>query len=130
VINLHDLDNPTKPLIAEDNEGYFYYYNPCSGVKLQNTSGKCDGVAACQYDPYNGVYIDLGNTGPRIDYNSTANSFTFHYTGGEEGRAFNVKMICNSDTATTILLPDGDIPKGVIRYPLKLISKYACTHVL
>ncbi|XP_065888150.1 uncharacterized protein [Dysidea avara] len=126
VINLHDLDNPYAPLTAEDNEGYFYYYNPCSGIKLQNTSGKCNGVAACQYDPYHGVYYDIGNIGPKIHYNATSKSFTFHYTGGQENRSFDVRMICDPDVASTILLPDDDIPKGVTMYPLKLISKYAC----
>ena len=126
VINLHDIDNPNAPLTAEDNEGYFYYYNPCSGIKLQNTSGKCNGVAACQYDPYHGVYYDIGETGPKIDYNATSKSFTFHYTGGQGNRSFDVRMICDHDVAGTILLPDDDIPKGVTMYPLKLISKFAC----
>ncbi|XP_065888311.1 uncharacterized protein [Dysidea avara] len=126
VINLHDLDNPSTPLTAEDNEGYFYYYNPCSGIKLQNTLGKCNGVAACQYDPYHGLYYDIGNIGPEIHYNATSKSFTFHYTGGQENRSFDVRMICDPDVASTILLPDDDIPKGVTMYPLKLISKYAC----
>jgi len=126
VINLHDIDNPNVPLTAEDNEGYFYYYNPCSGIKLQNTSGKCNGVAACQYDPYHGVYYDIGETGPKIDYNATSKSFTFHYTGGQGNRSFDVRMICDRDVDTTILLPDDDIPKGVTMYPLKLISKFAC----
>ena len=127
VINLHDLDNPYAPLTAEDNKGYFYYYNPCSGIKLQqNTSRKCNEVAACQYDPYHGVYYDIGETGPKIDYNATSKSFTFHYTGGEGNRSFDVRMICDPDVAATILLPDDDIPKGVTMYPLKLISKFAC----
>ena len=34
VINLHDLDNPYAPLTAVDSEGYTYYYNLCSGIKL------------------------------------------------------------------------------------------------
>ena len=126
VINLHDLDNPYTPLTAEDNEGYFYYYNPCSGVRLQFTSGKCNGVAACQYDPYHDMYYDIGNIGPEIHYNATSKSFTFHYTGGQGNRSFDVRMICDPDVASTILLPDDDIPKGVTMYPLKLISKYAC----
>jgi len=27
-----DLDNPYAPPTAKDNEGYTYYYNPCSGI--------------------------------------------------------------------------------------------------
>ena len=126
VINLHDLDNPSRPLMAEDSEGYFYYYNPCSGIKLENNSGKCNGVAACQYDPYHGVYYDIGNTGPKIDYNATSKLFTFHYTGGEGDRSFDVRMICDPNVSSTILVPDDEIPKGVTMYPLKLISKHAC----
>jgi len=34
VINHHDIDNPYAPLTVKDNEGYTYYYNPCSGIKL------------------------------------------------------------------------------------------------
>jgi len=126
VINLHDLDNPSRPLMAEDSEGYFYFYNPCSGIKLENTSAKCNGVAACQYDPYHGVYYDIGNTGPKIDYNATSKLFTFHYTGGEGDRSFDVRMICDPNVSSTILVPDDEIPKGVTMYPLKLISKHAC----
>jgi len=126
VINLHDLDNPYAPLTAKDNEGYTYYYNPCSGIKLQNPIGKCNEVAACQEDPFHNTWYNIGNNGPEIHYNATSNSFTFHYTGGEGGRSFDVKMVCDHDSKAPILAADGDIPKGIIHYPLKLISKYAC----
>ncbi|XP_065887873.1 uncharacterized protein [Dysidea avara] len=126
VINLHNLDNPYAPLTAEDNEGYTYYYNPCSGIKLQNPIGKCDGVAACQEDPFHNTWYNIGNNGPKIDYNTTSESFIFHYTEGEGGRSFDVRMICDRDSKAPVLAADGDIPKGVTRYPLKLISKYAC----
>ena len=125
-INLHELDNPSKPLTAQDNEGYTYLYNPCSGLKLQNTSGKCDGVAACQYDPFADTYYNIGNTGPEIVYNSTSQQFTFYYTGGEGGRSFDVRMVCDYHAATSVLVADGDTPHGTTVYHLKLISKVIC----
>ncbi|XP_065888345.1 uncharacterized protein [Dysidea avara] len=124
VINLHDLDNPYAPLTAKDNEGHTYYYNPCSGIHLEDSSGKCDGAAACQYDPYHDVYYNIGNNSPRIDYDATSKSFTFHYTGDGDGHSIDVRMICDHDVATTILAVDGDIPNSA---HLKLVSKYACT---
>ena len=46
MISLHDLDNPYAALTAEDNLSFTYYYNPCSGIKLDILE-KCNGVAAC-----------------------------------------------------------------------------------
>ena len=126
VINLHDLDNPYASLTAKDNEGYTYYYNPCSGIKLQNPIGKCNGVAACQYDPFHDVHYNIGDNNPKIDYDTTSNSFTFHYTGGE-GCSFNVRMICDPDFTTTTLAVDDDYaPKDAALYRFKLVSKYVC----
>jgi len=126
VINLHDLDNPFAPLTAVDSEGYTYYYNPCSGIKLENPIGKCNGVAACQEDPFHDTYYNIGNVGPNIEYNVTSKSFIFHYTGGQGGRSFDVRMICDADSDDPTLAADGDIPKGVLFYPFTLSSKYAC----
>ena len=128
VINLHDLDNPYAALTAIDNEGYTYYYNPCSGIKLQNPTGKCNGVAACQKDPFhNNTWYNIGDNVPKIGYNVVSKSFTFYYTGGEGGRFFEVRMICDRDSKAPVLAADGVIPIGVLRYRLKLISKYACS---
>ena len=126
MINLHDLDNPYAPLTAVDNEGYTYYYNPCSGIKLKNEIGKCDGVSACQQDPFHDTYYNIGALNPEIRYNDTVKMFTFHYTGGEGGRTFDVKMLCDPDADVPVLAADGYIPKGTLFYPLKLTTKYAC----
>ncbi|XP_065887819.1 uncharacterized protein [Dysidea avara] len=130
VINLHDLDNPYAPLTAKDNEGYTYYYNPCSGIELQNLIGKYSGVAACQYNPLNDKYFSIGKNGPKIDYNATSKSFTFCYTGGDGSRSFHVRMECDHDAKVPVLAADGDIPFDVTDYPFKLISKYACSELL
>ena len=58
-------------------------------------------------------------------YNAASKSFTFHHTGGEGERSFDVRMICDPDSNAPVLAADGDIPKGVTHYPLKLTSKYA-----
>ena len=126
VINLHDLDNPYAPLTAVDNEGYTYYYNPCSGIKLKNEIGKCDEVSACQEDPFHDTYYNIGALTPEIRYNDTIKLFTFHYGGGEGGRSFDVKMLCDPNADVPVLAADGNIPKGTLFYPLKLTTKYAC----
>ena len=126
VINLHDLDHPYAPLIAKDSEGYTYYYNPCSGIKLQNPVGKCNGVAACQEDPLHNTWYNIGNNGPDIYYSTALNLFLFLYTGGEGGRTFSVRMVCDHNSTAPVLATDSYIPKGAIHYPLKLITKYAC----
>ena len=127
VISLHDIDNPYAPLKATDNRDYTYYYNPCSGLKLEtDVEGKCDGVAGCQEDPYSDGYFNLGQTGPTISYNATVKEFTFHYTKGDEDRSFDVRMICDPKADTPVLAADGDIPYGVYFYPLKLTTKFAC----
>ena len=126
VINLHELDNPYAPLRTTDNRDYTYYYNPCSGLKLDvDEEGKCDGVAGCQEDPYADTYYNLGQTVPIIYYNVTVKEFTFHY--GKYGkRSFDVRMICDPKADTPILETDSDIPHGVSFYPLKLTTKFAC----
>jgi len=126
VINLHDLDNPYAPLIAKDSEGYTYYYNPCSGIKLQNPIGKCNGVAACQEDPFHNTWYNIGNNGPEIIYNSALHLFIFLYAGGEGGRTFSVRMVCDHNSTAPVLSTDTEIPRDAIHYPLKLITKYAC----
>ena len=127
VINLHELDNPHAPLKAKDNRDYTYYYNPCSGLNLQIVeNGKCDGVSACQEDPYSGSYFNMGQIDPIISYNATVKEFTFHYTKGDGDRSFDVRMVCDPKADTPILTTDDDIPYGVYFYPLKLTTKLAC----
>ena len=127
VISLHDIDNPYAPLRTMDNRDYTYYYNPCSGLKLDvDVEGKCDGVAGCQDDPYADLYSNLGRTGPTISYNATVKEFTFHYTKGDGDRSFDVRMICDPKADAPVLATDGDIPYGVYFYPLKLTTKLAC----
>ena len=46
--------------------------------------------------------------------------FTFHYTDGEDNRSFDVRMICDPKADSPVLATDGDIPHGVLSYPLKL----------
>jgi len=125
-INLHEIDNRFAPLTTTDQNGYTYYYNPCSGLELKIEEGKCDGVAACQEDPFAKTYYNLGKIGPKIDYDYITKMFTFHYTGGDGSRSFDVKMVCDPKADKPILTTDGDIPYGEIFYPLKLTTKLAC----
>ena len=126
IIDLHDLDNPYAPLTTMDGTEYTYYYNPCSGIKIKvDEEGKCDGVAGCQFDPYPVDYNNIGKTGPNIEYNATTKEFTFHYTGGEYNRSFDVRMICDPKADSPVLATDGDIPHGRF-YPLTLTTKLAC----
>lgn len=125
-IDLHDLDNPYAPLTAVDNEGYTYYYNPCGGIKLENVIGKCDGVSACQQDPFHDTYYNIGTLVPVIQYSPTNKTFTFHYTGGQGGRSFDIEMVCDPDADVPVFAANGYIPKGTLFYPFKLTTKYAC----
>ena len=88
--------------------------------------GQCDGVAGCQKDPYADGFNSIGETGPKITYNATVKEFTFYYTKGNDDRSFAVRMICDRKADSPILETDGDIPKGVYFYPLKLTTKLAC----
>lgn len=125
IIDLHDLDNPYAPLTTTDGSSFTYYYNPCSGLKIK-AMGKCNGVAACQEDPYADTYHNIGTTGPKINYNATTKVFTFHYIYGEDNRSFDVRMICDPKADSPVLATDGDIPNGVNFYPFKLTTKLAC----
>ena len=126
VINLHNIDNPYAPLKITDNRDYTYYYNPCSGLKLDvDEEGKCDGVPACQEDPYADTYYNLGQTVPIIYYNVTVKEFTFHYRKYGE-RSFDVRMVCDPKADTSVLEIDGNIPYEEYFYPLKLTTKLAC----
>ena len=83
IIDLHDLDDPYAPFTTTDSMGYSYYYNPCSGLKIQyDRFGNCSGVAACQEDPFIHLYYTLGQIYPKIEYSILTKSFTFHYSGG------------------------------------------------
>ena len=127
VIDLHNLDNPYAPLTTTDNRDYTYYYNPCSGLKLDNDKmGQCDGVAGCQGDPYADGFYSIGKTDPNITYNATVKEFTFYYTKGNDDRSFTIRMICDHTADIPTLTTDGDIPYGVYIYPLKLTTKLAC----
>ena len=127
LIDLHDLDNPYAPLTITDGTSYTYYYNPCSGLKLDvDERGKCDGVAGCQFDPYAVDYYNIGMTGPKIDYDVATKEFTFHYTDGEESRSFDVRVVCDPNADSPVLATDGDIPYGVYFYPLTLTTRLAC----
>ena len=127
LINLHNLDNPYAPLTTTDNRDYTYYYNPCSGLKLNiDKKGHCDGVAGCQGDPYVDGFNSIGETGPKITYNATVKEFTFLYTKGTYHRSFAVRMICDRKADSPTLETDGNIPHGVYFYPLKLTTKLAC----
>ena len=125
IINLHDLDNPYAPLTTTDDIDYTYYYNPCSGLQIKIADkGKCDEVAGCQYDPYVKNYNNIGQIDPKIDYNATTKEFTFHYTGGEDSRSFDVRMICDPKADSPMLASDGDHHGDF--YPLTLTTKLAC----
>ena len=127
VINLHDLDNPYAPLTTADGSNYIYYYNPCSGLKIKvDDYGKCDEVAACQFNPYLRNYNNIGKNDPKIDYNTTSKEFTFHYTtaDGDNSRSFDVRMVCDPTADTPVLATDGDF-LGLF-YPLALTTKLAC----
>ena len=128
LINLHNFDNPYAPLTTTDNRGYTYYYNPCSGLKLNiDKKGQCDGVAGCQGDPYADGFYSIGETGPKITYNATVKEFTFLYTKGKDDRSFAVRMICDHKADIPTLATDGDISYGEYFYPLKLTMKFACS---
>ena len=98
---------------------YLHYYDPCSGIKLQNPIGKCNGVAACQEDPFHNTWYRT-----EIYYSTALNLFLFLYTGGEGGRTFSVRMVCDHNSIQLQYLLYSY--KGAIHYPLKLITKHAC----
>ena len=127
VINLHDLDDPYAPLTTTDSTGYTYYYNPCSGLKIKyDRFGNCYGVGACQEDPFIHLYYTLGETDPKIEYSIVTRSFTFHYSGGQTGRSFDVEMMCDPKANDRIFEIDGDIPPGAFSYAFKLTTRLAC----
>jgi len=120
-INLHDLDYPCAPLTVEDNEGYTYYYNPCSGLQISG----CVGSAGCMKDPHTNIYYSLGLTN---SHNTTTPEkyFVIYYTGGSGGRSFNVKIICDVTKDNPVFSIDGNIHKGALLYHFVHKTKLAC----
>ena len=128
--NLHPLDNPNKPLRVKDRKGYIYYYNPCSGVgKSKRLPPQCHYAGACQEDPNtatgDSLYYVIGGMNPSISYSNE--SVTLHYSKGDDGRTFDVRLICDH-TDTTIFAVDGDIPQGTLHYNFTLTTKHGCLY--
>ena len=127
--SLHPLDNPNRPLTVKDQLGYIYYYNPCSGLGNSDRIPPQCQHAACQEDPNtaagNSIYYIIGRTKPGISYSN--GNVTLHYTEGDGGRRFDVRLICDqTDTATFAV--DGDIPQGTLHYSFTLTTKHGCLY--
>jgi len=119
VIDLHDLDNPYAPLSTTDTSGYTYYYNPCSGLQIDG----CAGAAGCVIDSNNMLRLHLGNPdNVIIQYNTTSEHFTLHYTGGNEGYLFDVVLICDSKSKEPVFVLDEE----QLPYTFVLVTKFVC----
>ena len=128
--SLHPLDNPNKPLRVKDREGYIYYYNPCSGLgKSNRLPSQCQYAGACQEDPNTAtgdpIYYVVGGMDPSISYSN--GNVTLHYSRGDDGRTFDVRLICGH-TDTTVFAVDGDTSRGMIHYNFTLTTKHGCLY--
>ena len=56
-------------------------------------------------------------------------NITLHYSRGDDGRTFDIRLICDH-TNTTIFAVDGDIPRGTLHYNFTLSSYNAWMLVL
>ena len=65
--------------------------------------------------------IIIGRINPSIGYSN--GSITLHYSRGDDGRTFNVRLICGH-TDTTIFAVDGDIPRGTLHYNFTLYKAW------
>ena len=128
--SLHPLDNPNKPLRVKDREGYIYYYNPCSGLgKSNRLPPQCQHAGACQEDPNtatgDSMYYAIGGMDPSIRYSD--GNVTLHYSRGDDGCTFDVRLICGH-MDTTVFAVDGDTSRGMIHYNFTLTTKHGCLY--
>ena len=85
----------------------------------------CRGVAACQVSPglrsYSLGTIPAANASVALDGN-----VVFHYAGGDDGRSFDVKFVCNSSAIDPVFSIDGIIPQGAYHYKFLLSTNEGC----
>ena len=125
--SLHKLDNRYAPLTVTDRNGYTYYYNPCSGVEYVTESFSCRGVTGCQTDSLALRSYSLGTIPPTNATIGSDGNLVFHYAGGDDGRSFDVKVVCNPSTGTDpIFSIDGFIPQGTLHYKFLLSTNEGC----
>ncbi|XP_066277591.1 uncharacterized protein [Branchiostoma lanceolatum] len=129
-INLHPLDNPWAPLRSshlgpELGRNFTYYYNPCSGITFTNTP--CTNVSSCQVDaeatPQ--IFYPLGHVAPasQVVWDEAGN-MVLKYTGGDDGRHFDVTLICDAEQHVPEFTAQGEATEHYYKMTLK--SRCAC----
>ena len=124
--SLHKLDNRYAPLRTTDHDGNTYYYNPCSGVDYVTESFSCQGVAACQTSPLALKAYSLGGIIPTNATITADGDLVFRYMGGDDGRSFDVKVVCNSSAIDPALSFDGVTSQNPLHYNLLLNTREGC----
>ena len=124
--SLHKLDNRYAPLRTTDNNGNTYYYNPCSGVEYVTESFSCQGVAGCQTSPLALKAYSLGAITPTNATITADGNLVFQYTGGDDGRSFDVKVVCDYSAVDPVFSIDGAVPEGAHHFQFLLITNEGC----
>ena len=124
--NLHKLDNRYAPLRTTDQHGNTYYYNPCSGVEYVTESVSCEGVAGCQTSPLASKTYSLGAIAPTSASIALDDNLVLHYIRGDDGRSFDVKVICEPGAVDPVLGIDGTVPQGSLHFNLLLRTNEGC----
>ena len=124
--SLHKLDNRYAPLRTTDQHGNTYYYNPCSGVDYVTESFSCQGVAGCQTSPLALKAYALGVITPNNASIALDGNLVLHYMGGDDGRSFDVKVVCEPNAIDPVLGIDGTVPPDSLHFNLLLRTNEGC----
>ena len=124
--SLHKLDNRYAPLTTTDQHGNMYYYNPCSGVDYVTESFSCQGVAGCQASPLASKSHSLGVITPNNASIALDGNLVLHYTGGDDGHSFDVKVVCEPSAIDPVFSINGMGPEGTLDFQFLLITNEGC----
>ncbi|XP_078667722.1 uncharacterized protein LOC144909557 [Branchiostoma floridae x Branchiostoma belcheri] len=129
-VNLHPLDNPWAPLRSshlgpELGRNFTYYYNPCSGIYFANTP--CRNVSGCQVDTEASpqIFYPLGHVAPASELaKDELGNLVLKYTGGANGRQFDVTLICDEQQHVPEFTALGEVTEHYYKMTLK--TRCAC----
>ncbi|XP_065887482.1 cation-independent mannose-6-phosphate receptor-like isoform X2 [Dysidea avara] len=125
--DLYKLDKEYSPMKVTDYNNHTYYYTPCGGLEYDVIG--CQG-AACQLSPsLNLRPLSLGAVRPAsASVSSSTGDLVIHYVGGDEGRSFDVIIICDLNVTTDPILTTNGVMilEGSLHYKFVLTTGEGC----
>lgn len=98
---------------------YWYSFNPCGAFN----DVSCVNVAACQYDPLNYIFYDIG-VPDKVSFNYDGQNVIAQYQSFDGTRKTFVTLVCDNKATTPTLNVEGE--KETTQYFMTMTSVQAC----